>query len=130
MMEAATRIADTYTRSPLAAQENRSMETDDYYRKKMGELKDHTADGKKGFAFSDAHKTNIIIRDLGRAAMDEEDLATGKILTAMLDITDEDLEMQGNISHEALLSMCVQLCTTFADTPLTHLSDLRLNGEN
>ncbi|KAF7371839.1 hypothetical protein MVEN_00040700 [Mycena venus] len=104
-MEAAARIADAYTRSPLAAQENRAMETDDYYRKKLGECKDHAADGKKEFAISAEHKTDIVIRDLGRAAMDDDDLRTSQILTTMLDITDDDLEAEGKLSHEELLAL-------------------------
>ncbi|KAJ7362822.1 hypothetical protein DFH08DRAFT_627347, partial [Mycena albidolilacea] len=43
-MEAAARIADVYSRSPLALEDQRTMEVDDYYRKKDGEMKDHAAD--------------------------------------------------------------------------------------
>ncbi|KAJ7132017.1 hypothetical protein C8R44DRAFT_612781, partial [Mycena epipterygia] len=43
-MEALNRIADTYTRSPLSAQDKRVMHKNDYWRKKIGELKDHAAD--------------------------------------------------------------------------------------
>jgi hypothetical protein len=103
--EAAARIADTYTQSPLAEDENRSMDEDDYYRKKMGECKDHAADGKKEFNISDEHKTDIVIWDLGRAAMDEEDLRTSQILTTILDITDDDLEAAGKLSHEELSAL-------------------------
>ncbi|KAJ6563792.1 hypothetical protein B0H19DRAFT_942359 [Mycena capillaripes] len=104
-MEAAARIADAYTRSPLATLENRAMETDDYYRKKQGECKDHAADGKKEFNISAEHKSNIIIRNLGRTAMDDEDLQTSQILTTMLAITDEDLEIEGKLSQEELLAL-------------------------
>ncbi|KAJ7673844.1 hypothetical protein DFH06DRAFT_1173381 [Mycena polygramma] len=104
-MEAASRIADTYTRSPLAAQEKRTMETDDYTRKKMGECKDHAADGKKEFEISAANKKQVVIRDLGRTAMDEEDLDTSRILTTMLSITDDDLQAAGNISAEELKAL-------------------------
>ncbi|KAF7372118.1 hypothetical protein MVEN_00070600 [Mycena venus] len=58
-LKAAGRIADTYSRTPLATQNNRTMDTDDYHRKKMGENKDHAADGKKGFGLSAAHKKDI-----------------------------------------------------------------------
>ncbi|KAJ7031022.1 hypothetical protein C8F04DRAFT_900538, partial [Mycena alexandri] len=40
----ATEIADTFSRSPLAAQQQRVMDKNDYWRKKMGENKDHAAD--------------------------------------------------------------------------------------
>jgi hypothetical protein len=46
-LEAANRIADVYSRSPLAVQERRKMDKNDYWRKKLGEGKDHAADGKK-----------------------------------------------------------------------------------
>ncbi|KAJ7724715.1 hypothetical protein DFH07DRAFT_971112 [Mycena maculata] len=50
--EAATRIADTYTRSPLASKEKHIMDKNEYWRKKLGEGKDHAADGKKEFNIS------------------------------------------------------------------------------
>ncbi|KAF8194405.1 hypothetical protein K438DRAFT_1506859, partial [Mycena galopus ATCC 62051] len=43
-VEAASRIADTYSCSPVAAQDGKTMDTDDYFRKKMGENNDHAAD--------------------------------------------------------------------------------------
>jgi hypothetical protein len=104
-LEAASRIADTYSRSPLAAQENRTMETDDYHRKKMGENKDHAADGKKGFGLSAAHKKDIVIRDLGRAALEDADVETGRILIAMSNITDKDLQTTAKISPSALAAL-------------------------
>ncbi|KAJ6547032.1 hypothetical protein B0H19DRAFT_990256, partial [Mycena capillaripes] len=102
-MEAAARIADAYARSPLAAQDRRTMETDDYLRKKLGEHKDHAADGKKAFSISAAEKTDVIIRDLGRAAINEEDL--GEILSMMLEIDDEDLEAVGRISASEVAAL-------------------------
>ncbi|KAJ7016319.1 hypothetical protein C8F04DRAFT_982116, partial [Mycena alexandri] len=48
-VEMATRIADTYSRSPLAARERRTMDKNHYWRKKLAESKDHAADGKKAF---------------------------------------------------------------------------------
>ncbi|KAF8152881.1 hypothetical protein K438DRAFT_1623066, partial [Mycena galopus ATCC 62051] len=50
-VEAATRIAETYSRSPLAARERRVMGKNEYWRKKLGEGKDHAADGKKHSSF-------------------------------------------------------------------------------
>ncbi|KAJ7133049.1 hypothetical protein C8R44DRAFT_730245 [Mycena epipterygia] len=63
---------------------NGSWTKNDYWRKKMGECKDHAADGKKEFKFSAAHKKEIIIQDLGRASMDEADVDTGLILLTVL----------------------------------------------
>jgi hypothetical protein len=68
------------------------MDSDDYYQKKMGEHKDHAADGKKEFNISAEHKTDIVIHDLGRAVLDDADIETGRILLTILDITDEDLQ--------------------------------------
>ncbi|KAJ7201493.1 hypothetical protein B0H12DRAFT_977636, partial [Mycena haematopus] len=64
-MEAVSRIADVYSRSPLATSDHRMMEVDDYYRKKDGELRDHAADGKKECQISAEYKHDIILRDLG-----------------------------------------------------------------
>ncbi|KAJ7469640.1 hypothetical protein FB451DRAFT_1038781 [Mycena latifolia] len=97
-LEAANRIADTYSRSPLAIQEKRMMDKNDYWRKKIGECKDHAADGKKAFKISAAHKEDIIIRDMGRVAMDEADVSTSLILLTMLEITDAELQDAGRIS--------------------------------
>ncbi|KAJ7118170.1 hypothetical protein C8R44DRAFT_625985 [Mycena epipterygia] len=106
-MEAANRIADTYSRSPVATQEKRVMDKNDYWRKKIGEGKDHAADGKKGFKLSDTHKKDIVIRDMGRTAMDEADIDTSQILLAILDITDEDLQIAGGISESELASLAM-----------------------
>jgi hypothetical protein len=106
--DVAARIADTYSRSPLAAKEKRKMDKNDYFRKKLGESKDHAADGKKEFAISAAHKKDIIIRDMGRAAMEETDMQTGTILLAIMDITDEDLMAVGKISEDELQSLYFQ----------------------
>nr|GAT46943.1 predicted protein [Mycena chlorophos] len=75
----ATHLADMYNRSPLAQEDDRTMDPDDYFRKKMGENRDHAADGKKAFAISAAYKKNIVLRDLGRKAIadglvEEEDV--------------------------------------------------------
>jgi hypothetical protein len=103
--EAASRIADTYTRSPIAAQKQQTMHVDDYYRKKLGEMKDHAADGKKGFGLSAAHKEAIVIRDLGRDAIDDADMETSQILLGMLDITDEDLQLAAGLSPSELTAL-------------------------
>jgi RNA polymerase-interacting CarD/CdnL/TRCF family regulator len=89
----------------LGSQDNRIMETDDYSRKKQGECKDHAVDGKKTFDISDINKTDIVIRDLGRAAMDEEDLNTSQILITMLSITDDELQIAGNISSDEFTAL-------------------------
>lgn len=81
------------------------MDKNDYWRKKLGESKDHAADGKKAFGFSAAHKKEIIILDMGRAAMDDTDLQTGIILLAMLDITDDDLMAVGKVSESELQTL-------------------------
>ncbi|KAJ7328723.1 hypothetical protein DFH08DRAFT_815498 [Mycena albidolilacea] len=74
--EVASRIVNTYTCSPIAAQKQQTMHVDNYYRKKLGEMKDHAADGKKGFGLSVAHKEDIVIRDLGQDAIDDTDMET------------------------------------------------------
>jgi hypothetical protein len=101
-LEIAERIADTYNRSPLAVQEKRVMDKNEYWRKKLGEGKDHAADGKKGFRFSEQHKRDIIIRDLGAAAMDNIDLDTTSILLTMLKIMNDDLMAEGKLSEADL----------------------------
>ncbi|KAJ7429344.1 hypothetical protein B0H11DRAFT_1768396 [Mycena galericulata] len=107
-MEAAARIADTYSRSPLAAQEKRKMDKNDYWRKKLGESKDHAADGKKEFKISADYKTDIVIRDMGHAAMEEDDLTTSQILATMLSITDDDLQAAGKVSESELAAMSTE----------------------
>ncbi|KAJ7473578.1 hypothetical protein B0H11DRAFT_2236415 [Mycena galericulata] len=104
-MEAANRIADTYTRSPLAGQEKRIMDKNDYWRKKLGEHKDHAADGKKEFQLSSAHKKEIVIRDMGRVAMDDADVATSHILTTMASITNPELAAAGKLSLPELAAL-------------------------
>ncbi|KAJ7933476.1 hypothetical protein B0H13DRAFT_2306573 [Mycena leptocephala] len=81
------------------------METDDYSRKKLGECKDHAADGKKAFNISAERKTDVIIQDLGWTAMDDKDLDTGKIIAAMLEIDDDDLQAEGGISALELAAL-------------------------
>ncbi|KAF7361574.1 hypothetical protein MSAN_01191400 [Mycena sanguinolenta] len=107
-MEAVKRIADTYTRSPLAVRQQKVMEANDYWRKKLGESKDHAADGKKEFALSAEYKKQIVIRDLGRAVMEEEDVQTARILLMMLQINDDDLRDMGKISQEELDSLSIE----------------------
>ncbi|KAJ7607053.1 hypothetical protein FB45DRAFT_764529 [Roridomyces roridus] len=103
-MEVANRLADLYNRSPLSEQERRTIDKNDYWRKKMGECRDHASDGKKAFELSAAHKKNIILEDLGRAAI-EDDMDTSGILLAMLNITDDDLMDVGKISEPELLTL-------------------------
>ncbi|KAJ7124027.1 hypothetical protein C8R43DRAFT_899318 [Mycena crocata] len=103
--EAATRIADTYSRSPLAAQERRLMDKNVYWRKKLGESKGHAADGKKECKISAAHKKDVIICDMGRAAIHEADVATSTILLAILEITDVELQAAAKISQSQLTTL-------------------------
>ncbi|KAJ7167103.1 hypothetical protein C8R46DRAFT_1219483 [Mycena filopes] len=103
--EAAERIADAYSRSPLAATDMSTMEVDDYYRKKMGEHKDHASDGKAEFKISAAYKKEVIIRDLGREKMDRDDFATSQILLTMLNLTDEELQVAGKLSPAELKAL-------------------------
>ncbi|KAJ6461405.1 hypothetical protein C8R45DRAFT_912233 [Mycena sanguinolenta] len=107
-MEAAKRIADTYTRSPLAVRQRKVMEVNDYWRKKLGESKDHAADGKKEFALSAEYKKQVVICDLGRAVMEEEDVQTARILLMMLQINDDDLRAVGKISKEELGALSLE----------------------
>jgi hypothetical protein len=78
------------------------MDKNEYLRKKLDEGKDHAADGKKGFRLSEQHKHDIIIRDLGAAAMDDIDLDTTSILLTMLKITNDDLMAEGKLSEADL----------------------------
>jgi hypothetical protein len=68
-------------------------------------MKDHAADGKKGFGLSAAHKEDIVIRDLGRDAIDDADMETSQILLGMLDITDEDLQLAAGLSPSELTAL-------------------------
>ncbi|KAJ7614870.1 hypothetical protein FB45DRAFT_758179 [Roridomyces roridus] len=102
--EVANRLADLYNRSPLSEQERRTIDKNDYWRKKMGECRDHASDGKKAFELSAAHKKNIIVEDLGRAAI-EDDADTSGILLAMLNMTDDDLMDVGQISEPELRAL-------------------------
>ncbi|KAJ7767719.1 hypothetical protein B0H16DRAFT_1882430 [Mycena metata] len=104
-VEIATRMASTYSRSPLAARERRVMDKNEYWQKKLEEMKDHAADGKKAFRLSTAHKTDIVTRYLGRLAMDEADVATSHILLTMLSITNEDLADAGKLSDSELQAL-------------------------
>lgn len=104
-MEAANRIANTYSRSPIASRDQRIMDRNDYWRKKIGESKDHAAEGKKSFKVSAAHKKEIVTRDMGRAAMDETDFTTSLLLLTMLKITDEDLQAAGKLSNSELVAL-------------------------
>ncbi|KAJ7731194.1 hypothetical protein B0H16DRAFT_1733359 [Mycena metata] len=107
-VEMATQIADTYSRSPLAARERRTMDKNHYWRKKLAESKDHAANGKKAFRISAEHKKDIIIHDLGRVAMDEADISTSHILTTILSITDEDLAAEGKLTAAQLSSLSTE----------------------
>jgi hypothetical protein len=89
------------------------MGQNDYWRKKIAESKDHAADGKKEFGISNEYKTDIVIRDMGRAAMEDEDLATGAILLATLEITDEDLMAVGKLSESELETLYTPKTPTY-----------------
>jgi hypothetical protein len=123
-MEAASRITDTYTRSPLAAYDHCTMETDDNSRKKLGECKDHAADGKKVFNISAERKTDVIIQDLGRTTMEDKDLDTGKKIAAMLEIDDDDLQAEGGISALELAALWAFLVNLRRITKLSPRSNV------
>ncbi|KAJ7442078.1 hypothetical protein B0H11DRAFT_2251704 [Mycena galericulata] len=107
-VEAASRIADTYARSPMAAKDKRTMDKNEYWRKKIGEHKDHAADGKKEFKISAQHKKNIVVRDIGRAAMEQVDIESGLILLTVLEISDEDLMEAGHLSASELAALTTE----------------------
>ncbi|KAJ7115305.1 hypothetical protein C8R44DRAFT_880618 [Mycena epipterygia] len=94
------------------------MDKNKYWRKKLGENKDHAADGKKGFRLSAEKKKNVTIEDLGRAAMEDTDLQTSEILETMLSITEDDLEAVGNISTEELASLLASERTQLTEQAL------------
>lgn len=98
--EAVSRIADVYSRSPLAAAEQRTMDSDDYYRKKDGEMKDHAADGKKEFDISASHKEDIVMRDLGQDLVLEggSQALLSRILQTLAQVTDVERAAAGNIT--------------------------------
>ncbi|KAJ7437330.1 hypothetical protein FB451DRAFT_1416903 [Mycena latifolia] len=104
----ATQMANTYSCSPLAARERRTMDKNDYWRKKLGESKDHAADGKKEFRLSVAHKKDIVIRDMGRLAMDDADVDTSQILLTMLSITNEELADAGKLSESEFAALSTE----------------------
>ncbi|KAJ7083569.1 hypothetical protein C8R44DRAFT_753426 [Mycena epipterygia] len=88
--------------------------------RKMGECKDHAADGKKEFKFSAAHKKEIIIQDLGHASMDEADVDTGLILLTVLGITDAELQAAGKISAAELAALSIEERTPLVEQVLEH----------
>jgi hypothetical protein len=104
-MEAAARIADVYSRSPLALEDQRTMEVDDYYRKKDGEMKDHAADGKKEFHISDSYKETVVLRDLGRTALEDGSVPLSRILQTIPEVTDADIATAGRIPESELESL-------------------------
>ncbi|KAJ7578436.1 hypothetical protein C8J56DRAFT_897995 [Mycena floridula] len=103
--DAITRVADVYSRSPVAARDGKTMELDDYYRKKVGEVKDHAADGKKGFKISKERKKTVVHRDLGQEALEDHSMSPEHIMNILLQITDKELEVAGKISSEQLAAL-------------------------
>ncbi|KAJ7318187.1 hypothetical protein DFH08DRAFT_1037124 [Mycena albidolilacea] len=101
------------------------MDNNDYWRKKIGVSKDHVADGKKEFGLSAAHKKEIVIRDMGREAMDDTDLQTGIILLAMMDITDDDLMTVGKLSEAELEALSTEARSELVEQTL----ELKLGEE-
>ncbi|KAF7332350.1 hypothetical protein MKEN_00116700 [Mycena kentingensis (nom. inval.)] len=90
-MERAARIADIYNRSPLSDADSNSLSVDEYYKKKMGENRDHASDGKKVFALSAAHKEDIVIRELGRKGIADGSAERGDVLLTLFDISEKDV---------------------------------------
>ncbi|KAJ7351580.1 hypothetical protein DFH08DRAFT_806298 [Mycena albidolilacea] len=104
-MEAAACIADMYSRSPLALEGQRTMEVDDYYRKKDGEMKDHAANGKKEFHISDSYKETVVLRDLGHTALEDGSVPLSRILQTIPEVTDVDITTAGRIPKSDLESL-------------------------
>ncbi|KAE9391044.1 hypothetical protein BT96DRAFT_1062335 [Gymnopus androsaceus JB14] len=88
-VELGTKIATTYSESPLALRDGKQMEPDDYFRKQNFHNADHAADGKKKFKLTADKKEQIANQDLGREKMD--DMSATAILHEMLKITDADI---------------------------------------
>ncbi|KAJ7578909.1 hypothetical protein C8J56DRAFT_1110943 [Mycena floridula] len=103
--EAVTRIADVFSRSPLAEREEKTMELDDFYRRKVGEMKDHAADGKKGFKISKERKKEVVQRDLGKKALDSTSVSADHVIEILLSITDKELEAAGKMSEAEVRSL-------------------------
>lgn len=85
------------------------MDKNEYLRKKLGECKDHAADGKKEFKISAVHKKDVVIGDMGRAAMDEADLETGTILLTILYHFDQRFTIFRKFSTEKTDKFCFDL---------------------
>ncbi|KAF7331459.1 hypothetical protein MKEN_00024600 [Mycena kentingensis (nom. inval.)] len=101
----AERLADLYNRSPFSAQDARIMDKDDYFRKKMGENRDHAADGKKAFKISAEYKKRIVFEDLGRKAIENEIFDDAEILLATLGVDDAQLCEYHQVGKEELQKM-------------------------
>ncbi|KAJ7050444.1 hypothetical protein C8F01DRAFT_1345376 [Mycena amicta] len=102
----AQNLADFFNRSPLAADLERPMEgSDDYYRNKLGDNRDHASDGKKGFSLSAAHKKTIVLRDLGRKAIANGLVDEADVLLKTLGVTHEELEAYEGITTAKLATL-------------------------
>ncbi|KAJ7588432.1 hypothetical protein C8J56DRAFT_785804 [Mycena floridula] len=109
--DAFTRIADAYSQSPIATRDGKSLELDDLYRKKVAEVKDHAADGKKGFKIAADQKKTVFWRDMGREALDDETVNADYIIQILLKITNKELEAAGDISSEQLSALSPIECS-------------------
>ena len=86
----ASRIATTYSESPLSGRDGMKMDTKDWIHKEEFQNMDHAADGKKKFNLTAEWKEEVICEDLGEKAM--EDMDTDEIIQAILSIPREEIE--------------------------------------
>ncbi|CAA7269364.1 unnamed protein product [Cyclocybe aegerita] len=85
----ASRIASTYSNSPLSQRDGTKMETNDWIRKEEFQNMDHVSDGKKKLRFCQEWKEEVIHEDLGEKVLEEMDPSA--IIQAMLAIQPADI---------------------------------------
>ena len=74
------------------------MTVEDYYQKKVGKNRDHTADVKKVFCIAEDHKRDTIFCDLGCKTLQGLDL--DEYAQQVVKITDDDILKETNMSAD------------------------------
>ena len=97
---------DIYSRSPLGRRDGVSMDLKHYYKKKVGENKDHASDGKKAFGIAEERKKDFIHRELGRKALDAMD--PDEHAEEIVHVSDEDILTEAKMTAEELRTLSVQ----------------------
>ncbi|KAE9397608.1 hypothetical protein BT96DRAFT_1035611 [Gymnopus androsaceus JB14] len=99
-MELGAKIAKTYSESPLAKRDGKTMDADDYFRKQVSQNMDHASDGKKKFNFTREKKLEVVYSDLGREAIDN--MTKDEFLQARATITEADILKAAGITAHSL----------------------------